>query len=102
MVGVAFRRGLLTKTRRGYSVGGVWSYYSNTFQVYLANKIFLLESFILLGFTISHGMLLLPTTIYKELFSSLILDCACLSALIRELRKGTARKYFYDFSRKYS
>lgn len=102
--GSGIQKGAIDKDPRGYSVGGVWlTGHSNTFQVYSANKIFLLESFILLGFTISHGMLLLPTTIYKRIIQlSHPRLCLSFSALIRELRKGNCRKYFDDFSRKYS
>lgn len=91
---------------RDKSVAGVWlrSNHSNTFQVYSTHTISLLESFILLDFTISHGTLLFyTTTTYKRI---LRLSHPTLSfsfyALIREIRKGNSGKLFDDCSRKYS
>lgn len=48
----------------------------STFQVYLADKVSLLELFILLDFTISHGMLLFHriSTYKKKFLGSFILN----------------------------
>ena len=67
---LGFRRQLLDELPRHSGIGRVWlrSNLYKTFQVYLADKVSLLELSILLDFVISHRMLLFyRTTIYMRI-----------------------------------